>query len=142
MALIVPQMLKVKKSANQTSAVQTIRTIGSAEVSYASLYPSNGYGCPLSVLGGNPQQTGSATAQAAQLIPADLAASGQKSGYTFAIACGAKATVNGQDVYTSYQLTAVPQTVGKSGDNGYCSDENNVIKIDPAGGSNCTEPLQ
>jgi type IV pilus assembly protein PilA len=141
MAVAVPQMLSLKKHADETSAIQTMRTIGSGELVYASSYPANGFGCQLSVLGGDPQ-AGAPTAQAAQLLPADLAATGQRSGYTFAIACGAKVTVNGHDSYTSYQLTAVPQTVGKTGDNGYCSDENDVIKIDPTGGTNCTQPLQ
>lgn len=141
MALAVPQMLKVKKNADQTSAVQTMRTIGSAELSYASSYQGNGFGCPLSVLGGDPK-AGAPTAQAAQLLPADLAATGQKSGYTFTVTCGSKTTINNQDVYNSVEIFGVPQTVGKTGDNGYCSDENNVIKIDPTGGTNCTQPMQ
>jgi type IV pilus assembly protein PilA len=141
MALAVPQMLKVKKNADQTSAVQTMRTIGSAELSYASSYQGNGFGCPLAVLGGDPK-AGAPTAQAAQLLPADLAATGQKSGYTFTVTCGSKTTINNQDVYNSVEIFGVPQTVGKTGDNGYCSDENNVIKIDPTGGTNCTQPMQ
>jgi type IV pilus assembly protein PilA len=141
MALAVPQMLKVKKNADQTSAVQTMRTIGSAEISYASSYPASGFGCPLSVLGGDPK-AGAPTAQASQLLPADLAATGQKSGYTFTVTCGSKTTINNQDVYNSVEIFGIPQTVGKTGDNGYCSDENNVIKIDPTGGTNCTQPMQ
>jgi type IV pilus assembly protein PilA len=141
MALAVPQMLKVKKNADQTSAVQTMRTIGSSELSYASSYQGNGFGCPLSVLGGDPK-AGAPTAQASQLLPADLAATGQKSGYTFTVTCGSKTTINNQDVYNSVEIFGVPQTVGKTGDNGYCSDENNVIKIDPTGGTNCTQPMQ
>jgi type IV pilus assembly protein PilA len=141
MALAVPQMLKVKKNANQTSAVQTMRTIGSAELSYNSSYPGSGFACPLSALGGDPK-SGAPTAQAAQLIDPALAAAGQKSGYTFVVTCGSKVTINNQDVYTSFEITGVPQTVGKTGDNGYCSDENNIIKIDPAGGTNCTQPIQ
>jgi len=141
MALAVPQMLKVKKNADQVSAVQTMRTIGSAELSYASAYQGNGFGCPLSVLGGDPK-AGAPTAQAAQLLPADLAASGQKSGYTFSVTCGSNTTINNQDVYNSVEITGVPQTIGKTGDNGYCSDENNVIKVDPTGGTNCTQAMQ
>ena len=141
MALAVPQMLKVKKKANETSAVQSMRTIGSAELSYASSYPGTGFGCPLSVLGGDPK-SGAPSAQSAQLIDTGLATSGQKSGYTFSVTCGSKVTVNNQDVYNSYEIFGVPQTVGKTGDNGYCSDENNVIKIDPAGGTNCTQSIQ
>jgi len=141
MALAVPQMLKLKKKANETSAVQTVRTITSAELSYASSYPGSGFGCPLSVLGGDPK-SGAPSAQASQLIDTALSSTGQKSGYTFTVTCGSKVTINNQDVYNSFELVGVPQTVGKTGDNGYCSDENNVIKIDPAGGNNCTVALQ
>ena len=141
MALAVPQMLKVKKNANQTSAVQTMRTLGSAEMSYFSSYPGKGFGCPITVLGGDPK-SGAPTAEASQLLDSALASTGQKSGYTFTVTCGSKVTVNNQDVYNSVEITGVPQTVGKTGDNGYCSDENNVIRIDPTGGTNCTQQLQ
>ena len=104
-------------------------------------YQGKGFGCPLSVLGGDPK-SGAPSAEAAQLLDPALAANGQKSGYTFAVTCGSKVTVNNQDVYNSVEITGVPQTVGKTGDNGYCSDENNIIKIDPTGGTNCTQPLQ
>lgn len=141
MALAVPQVLRVKKNANQVSAVQTMRTIGSAEISYNSSYPGTGYACPLGALGGDPK-SGAPTAQASQLIDPTLAATGVKSGYIFTVTCGGKTTVNNQDVYTSFEVTGVPQTVGKTGDNGYCTDENNIIRVDPAGGTNCTQPLQ
>ena len=72
------------------------------------------------------------------MIDPQLAATGQKSGYTFTVTCGTKVTVNNQDMYTSYTVTALPQTVGKTGDRGYCSDENDIIKFDPTGATNCT----
>jgi type IV pilus assembly protein PilA len=140
-AVAIPQLLKVRKSANQVSAIQTVRAISSAETNYALTYPANGFACSLAALGGDPN-SGPPTAQAAQLIDPALAASGVKAGYTFAITCSTKAPTNGQNTYTSYQLTAIPETVSKTGDNGYCSDENDVIKVDRAGNANCTEPLQ
>ena len=82
------------------------------------------------------------TAQAAQFLDPVLASTGQKSGYTFAITNCTKVTVNNQDTYTSYEVTGVPQVIGKTGDNGYCSDENNIVKFDPTGGTNCTQPIQ
>jgi type IV pilus assembly protein PilA len=139
MAFAVPQMLKVKKTADETSAIQSIRTISSAESSYNGAY--SGYACPLSSLGGDPK-SGAPSATSAQLLDPTLAATGQKSGYTFTVTCGSKVTINNQDVYNSYTLTAVPQTVGKTGDRGFCSDENNIIKFDPTGATNCTQPLQ
>jgi type IV pilus assembly protein PilA len=141
MALAIPQMLKMKKTANETSAVQTMRTIGQAESNYNSAYSATGYGCPLSVLGGDPK-SGAPSAAASQFLDPALAAGGQKSGYTFTVTCGSKVTVNNQDQYNSYEVTGVPQTVGKTGDDGYCSDENNIIKKDPTGGTNCTVPIQ
>ena len=139
MALAVPQMLKLKKHADETSAAQTIRTIGQAETMYNSSY--NGYACPLAALGGDPK-SGAPSATSAQVLDPVLAATGQKSGYTFTITCGTKVTINNQDVYNSYEVTGVPQSVGKTGDNGYCSDENNIVKIDPTGATNCTQSLQ
>jgi type IV pilus assembly protein PilA len=141
MALAVPQMLRLKKHANELSAAQTMRTIGQAEISYNSAYAANGFACPLSALGGDPK-SGAPTPQASQLIDPALASTGQKAGYTFAVTCGTKVTINNQDVYTSYEITGVPQAIGKTGDNGYCSDENNIVKIDPTGATNCTQPLQ
>ena len=141
MALIVPQVTKVKKSANQTSAVNSMQVIGKAEISYNSAYPGNGYACSLAALGGDPK-TGAPTPQAAQLLDPTLASTSHKSGYAFSITNCQKVTVNNQDTYTAYQLTAVPEAVGKTGDNGYCSDENNIIRVDPSGGTNCTQPIQ
>ena len=140
MALIVPQVTKVKKTADQTSAVNTMQVIGKAEITYNSTYPVNGYACTLGALGGDPK-SGAPTPQAAQLLDPQLAATSQKSGYTFAITNCTKVTVNNQDTYTSYEVTAVPQAVGKTGDNGYCSDENNIIRVDPSGGTNCTQSM-
>ena len=140
MTLAIPQLLKLTKQAHETSAIQSVRTIGQAELQYSSAYPANGFACSLAALGGDPK-SGAPTTQAAQLITPDLA-SGQKAGYTFALTNCSKVTVNNQDMYTSYEITAVPNAVGKTGDRGFCSDENNSIRYDPAGGTNCTQPIQ
>jgi type IV pilus assembly protein PilA len=140
LTLAVPQMLKLTKQSHELSAVQSVRTIVQAELQYNSMYPANGFACSLSQLGGDPK-SGAPSAQAAQLIDVGLA-SGNKAGYTFAITNCNKVTVNNQDMYTSYEVTAVPTSVGKSGDRGFCSDENNRITFDPAGGTNCTQPIQ
>ncbi|WP_263385148.1 type II secretion system protein [Granulicella arctica] len=140
MTLAVPQLLKLRKQANETSAIQSVRTIGQAELQYNSAYPANGFSCSIATLGGQPN-AGAPSAQAAQLIDAALT-TGQKAGYTFAIVGCSKVTVNNQDMYTSYTITAVPQSIGKTGDRGFCSDENNTIRFDPAGGTSCTQPIQ
>jgi type IV pilus assembly protein PilA len=106
---------------------------------YSSTYPT-GYACSLSALGGNPN-SGVPTPDAAQLISDDLA-SGKKSGYTFTVSCCTKTRVNGQDSYTGYQITAVPDVVGKTGDRGLCTDESGVIRHDPKGSTNCSLPIE
>jgi type IV pilus assembly protein PilA len=140
MTLALPQLLKVHKTADETSAQASVRAIGQAETSYASAYPQNGFACNLASLGGVPG-SGAPSPQAAQILDPGLAG-GSKSGYLFNITNCTKVNVNNTDMYTGYQVTAVPASVGKSGDRGYCMDENNIIKYDPAGGTNCTVPIQ
>ena len=38
--------------------------------------------------------------------------------------------------------TRVPNTVGRTGNRGFCMDESAIIKFDPAGGTNCTQSIQ
>jgi len=140
MTLALPQLLKVHKQADETSAMASVRAIGQAEMQYSSAYPANGFACTLSSLGGVPG-SGAPSTQAAQVLDPGLAG-GQKSGYLFSIANCTKVTVNNTDMYTGYEITGVPASVGKSGDRGFCMDENNIIKYDPAGGTNCTTPVQ
>ncbi|MBE7159367.1 MAG: prepilin-type cleavage/methylation domain-containing protein, partial [Rhodospirillales bacterium] len=85
--------------------------------------------------------SGTPTAEAAQLIPDDLA-SGSKAGYNFTISNCQKNTVNNVDQFNSYLITATPISQGKSGNRTFCSDESGQIRFDPKGGTNCTEILQ
>lgn len=140
MLIAIPNMLNLRASANETSALQSLRAIQEAETQYNATYPQDGYACSLAALGGE-GKSGPPNAQAAQLLPNDVAA-GQKSGYTFNITNCTKTTVNNHDMYTSYEVTAVPQAVGKTGHRGFCLDMSGTIKSDPAGGTNCTVPLQ
>ncbi len=138
--LAIPGFEHVHIKADQTSAIASVRMLNSMEAEYNSNYPGHGYACGLAPLGGK-SGSGTPTPEAAQLIPDDLA-SGSKSGYNFVISNCSKNTVNNQDQYNSYQITATPISVNKSGNNGYCSDESGQIRFDPKGGSNCTEILQ
>lgn len=140
MLMAIPTIGSLRKSANRTSAIQSIKAIQQAENMYSTTYPASGFTCSLSALGGDPN-SGAPSPTNAQILQGDLT-SGFKSGYVFSIGNCSKVTVNGVDRITSYTVTAVPQTVNKTGDSGYCSDENGVIKYDPAGGTNCTQLLQ
>lgn len=140
MLMAIPTVGSLKKKANETSAINSIKVISSAELQYDSTFPSNGYACTLSALGGDPA-AGPPSATSAQVLQQDLA-SGIKSGYIFNITNCTKVSANGQDRITGYTLTAVPETVGKTGDRGFCTDQFGEIKFDPAGGTNCSQQLQ
>jgi type IV pilus assembly protein PilA len=140
MLMAIPTIGSLKKKANETSAINSIQVINKAEIQYQSTYPTSGYACSLPALGGDPA-SGAPSATSAQILQQDLA-SGDKSGYIFTLGNCTKVTVNGQDRFTGYTVSAVPETVGKTGDRGFCSDQNGTIKQDPAGTSNCSQPLQ
>jgi type IV pilus assembly protein PilA len=140
MAIAIPGMQKAVIRANETSAVSSVRMLSTMENEYSSTYPQHGFACSLAALGGK-QGSGAPTPESAQLINEDLA-SGNKSGYTFTITGCNKQTINNVDQYNSYQINAVPNSVGHTGNRGFCSDENGQIHYDPKGGTNCTELLQ
>jgi type IV pilus assembly protein PilA len=139
MLMAIPTIGSLKKKANETSAINSMQVINKAEVQYESSYPANGFACTLTALGGD-ISSGAPSATSAQILPGDLI-SGYKSGYIFAVTCKDKVTVNGVDRFNSYAVTATPQTVGKTGDRGFCGDEVGLIRFDPTGGTNCTQPL-
>jgi type IV pilus assembly protein PilA len=140
MLVAIPSLLNMRSQANETSALQSLRAINQAQIQYQTNFPANGFACSLAALGGNPS-SGPPSATAAQMLQGDLA-TGQKSGYSFNIVNCTKASVNNQDMITSYEVTAVPQSVGKTGHRGFCMDMSGEIKSDQAGGTNCTVALQ
>jgi type IV pilus assembly protein PilA len=140
MLIAIPNFISMKAQADETSAIQSLRAIYQAQIQYQTDFPASGFSCSLAALSGN-ASAGPPSAQAAQVLQGDLA-TGQKSGYTFNVVNCTKVTVNNQDMYTSYQATAVPQSIGKSGHRGFCIDEAGEIKADLAGGTNCSQAIQ
>jgi type IV pilus assembly protein PilA len=140
MLIAIPTVGSLKKNANRLSAIQSIRAVQQAEMQYSSTYPANGYACTLPALGGE-SSAGPPSPTGAQILQGDIT-SGFKSGYIIAISNCQKVTVNGTDRNNSYTVTAIPQTVGKTGDIGFCSDDGGPIKSDPTGGTNCTQLVQ
>ena len=108
--------------ANENGAISSLRTILTAEVTYASTYPARGYTCFLSDLDGFGQ--GTPNEHQAMLIESRLA-SGKKNGYVFTIAgCG-------PDPVSHFQIIAVPASgQGRA----FCSDESGVVRF--AAGAN------
>lgn len=139
MLIAIPTMGNMRRYADEISAQQSVRAINMAQSQYNSTYPSNGYACTLTALGGD-SHAGPPTPTNAEVLQQDLA-TGIKSGYQFAISNCVKNTASGSDRVTGYTVLAQPLTVGKTGNRTFCSDESGQIKFDPTGGTNCTQDL-
>ncbi len=122
-AIAIPNFLRSRIAANQASALESMRIIATAEVSYSSTY-GTGYSTSLSSLG--PPATGqTATATAAGLVDDTLAA-GAKSGYTFVYTPSLyNAATN---TWNGYTLMANPSAYGQTGGVYYYSDQSFVIR--------------
>jgi type IV pilus assembly protein PilA len=129
-AIAIPNLLRAKMAANESSASGSVRTIVTAEVSYQTAY--SGYSPNLVSLGSAaPCNPGTlATAAAACLIDSVLA-SGLKSGYNIAATGLAP---NAQGFFTGFEAAAWPQNVGVSGQRTFCATESGVIRVDINGG--------
>jgi len=123
-AIAIPNLLRARIAANESSAAASQRTIATAEISYYTSYPTVGFPATVAILGGNavPCVPGVATAC---LIDAVLG-SGTKSGYTFAAAGSVQ---NAAGANTEYLSTADPQNQNITGVKGFCGTEDNVVRF-------------
>jgi type IV pilus assembly protein PilA len=120
-AIAIPNLLRSRIAANQASAVGSLRTLNTSEVTYSSTF-NVGFSQTLSYL--QPDPTGSnPTSTAAGLIDSVLAL-GSKSGYSFSYSPGASDS-NGR--INTYSFTAVPIT-SSTGTNYYYTDQSGVIR--------------
>jgi type IV pilus assembly protein PilA len=144
-AIAIPNLLRSRMAANEASAVGSIRTINTAEVTYSAAYPDIGFALTLANLGGTTAACtppAVATSAAACLIDSSLTvAPFQKSGYTFA---GVGAPAGGGTINITYVVTGRPQQAGTTGQRGFYSDESGVIRytLDGTAPTNASSPLQ
>jgi type IV pilus assembly protein PilA len=125
-AIAIPNLLRSRMAANEASAVGSLRTITTSEVTYSTTF-GLGYGtlAQLSTPAGGCPATGGTVANAC-LIDAILGA-GTKSGYTIG-AIPANGAGTAANPFVSFNATAIPQAVGSSGQRGFCTDESGVIR--------------
>ncbi len=123
-AIAIPDLLKSRQAANQASAVGSLRTINTSEVTYASTY-TTGFSDTLLDLDGTVTPS---TAQAAGLIDSVLG-NGVKSSYSFnytvcpsSFPCSTSPKHN-----DSYSVTASP-VAGVGNGNFYYTDHSGVIR--------------
>ena len=111
-SIAVPNLLRARMSANEASAVSSVRTINAVQISYISAYPEVGFASSLVSLGG--RDCSPASSASACLIDTQLA-SGTKSGYTFTLS-GAAGTPT-----STYQIIAAPMVPNQTGLRSFCS---------------------
>jgi prepilin-type N-terminal cleavage/methylation domain-containing protein len=120
-AIAIPNLLRSRIAANQASAVGSLRTLNTAEITYSSTY-NVGFTSTMSYLA-PPTGAANPTSTAAGLIDSILAL-GSKSGYSFTYSAGA-ADSTGR--INTYAFTGVPIT-SSTGTNYYYSDQSGVIR--------------
>jgi prepilin-type N-terminal cleavage/methylation domain-containing protein len=137
-AIAVPSLLHSKIAANEASAVYSIRTINTAQVTYNTTYPTIGYASTLNQLASSTSTTSASTANAGILdwVLGCTSTICPKSGYNFQLA-----NVSGNPV-NNYSVYGTPVTIGTTGYRGFCSDNMNPVMVDPNGSTNCTTALQ
>jgi type II secretory pathway pseudopilin PulG len=110
-AIAIPNLLRARIAANESSAVNSIRVITAAEARYAASHRDVGYTCSLSDLRSDID---------------DRLATGQKYGYSFELrSCAGERSGMPN---TKYQVVASPLTANQTGTRVFCSDETANIK--------------
>jgi len=123
-AIAIPNLLRSRIAANEASAVGSLRTLNTAEITFNTTYPSVGFACSLASLG-PPASGSSASSSAAGLIDSNLSA-GVKSGYSFHLLSTTCAQANG--IATTYDFGAGPVSPGVTGQRYFCTDPTGVIQ--------------
>jgi len=139
-AIAIPNLLRSRIAANQASAVGSLRTLNTAEITYATTY-NTGYTAALGNLG-PPTAGTNPVATAAGLIDSVLsggtatATSSIKSGYTFVYT---PAATDASGRINTYGITATPVTTGTTGTNSYFTDMSGVIRQNSTGTAGSTD---
>jgi len=120
-AIAIPNFLRSRVAANQSSAVASLHTLSIAQMTYASTYGA-GYSIDITTLA-PPTGGGSPSSTAAGLIDSTLA-SGVKSGYTFTYSPGA---VDSTGRINSFSFSAEPVS-SSTGTQYYFTDDTGVIR--------------
>lgn len=143
-AIAIPNLLRSRIAANEASAVGSLRSINTAEVTYASTYPLAGFAPDLNTLGPGAITNNAATSSNAILLDGVLGCAAgtgtgacTKSGYTFSITAGTGTPLS------TYSASAQPVTADQTGKRYFYTDASGVIRYNATGAASSTDsPLQ
>ena len=114
-AIVIPNLLRAKIAANESSAVATVRQISTAETSYHTTYPQLGYAPDLKSLSG--PAAGCTPSPATACVLDSTIGIGHKSGYVFFAAGFAS---GGSPINTQFVGSSAPSTFNKTGNRNFC----------------------
>ena len=126
-AIAIPNLLRSRIAANEASAVGSLRTINTAEITYASTYPANGFANDLALLGGTGATSSSS---AAQVLDNTLGCNSATSPGTICVKSGYNFMVTGAATLpvSMYSSTANPVIVDQTGKRYFFSDASATIR--------------
>jgi type IV pilus assembly protein PilA len=125
-AIAIPNLIRSKMQANETSAVTSLRTLNEAALLYSNAYSKLPPG--LSTLGPAMDGTGS-SADAADLVDSNLAR-GVKTGYIFFYATSLTNGPHGKNGENVYTINADPVVAGSTGRRHFFTDQTGVIRVE------------
>lgn len=139
-AIAIPNLMRARMAANESSAVASLRTIVTGESTYQSTYPTVGYAPALVNLGGPLGAACVPSSTTACVIDSVLANDGNpansgKSGFKITTGTGAV----GAGLNIGYTVLAVPVILNQTGVRAFCAEEDGVVRVDPAGACSNTE---
>jgi prepilin-type N-terminal cleavage/methylation domain-containing protein len=133
-AIAIPNFLRSRIAANQASAIQSLRVISTAEVTYSTTY-GTGYSTSLTVLG-PPASGQQPTATAAGLLDETLAG-GTKSGYSFSYTPSLFSAAT--NTWNGFTLFANPTIYSQTGGVYYYEDQSFVIRANSTTAASSTD---
>jgi type IV pilus assembly protein PilA len=126
-AIAIPNLLRARMAANDSTAAASIHAINVAELGYFGAYETIGYPATIASLGGTAPCTPSTTT--ACFLDDTLTTGAVRNGYTFTATGSASASslVNDQFYSTGTPVNHL------TGTRAYCSAQDLVIRLQPAG---------
>jgi type IV pilus assembly protein PilA len=128
-AIAIPNLLRARMAANESSAVGSVRTMNTAEITYNSTYPTFGFAQTLTELG-SPSLAACTPSQAQSCLIDSVLTSGTKSGYNFSLGTD---SAQAGGIYVQYSISAVPVTLNQTGIRSFCAIEDAVVRVQPTG---------
>ncbi len=136
-AIAIPGLLRSRMSANEASAIGSLRTIVSSQATFASSCGGGGYAPSQAALGTAPLGGGP------PFIGADLVGAGVlpgKSGYLITVVGGGQQVLaqantcnNTANSMTEFWSGAAPVTLGTTGTRSFATDQRGALYVDPTG---------